>query len=81
MSWSKNDAGQRNRMTLSFSRLAKSRVAAMRVLTDAASDVAVVREALRLYDFMLQQRAEGWSVRLVKGDVAKKVILMTGAKL
>lgn len=81
VSWSKSDSGSLTRLCMSFSKLAKSRVAAMRVLTDAKNDVAVIRDALRLYDYVLQQRAEGWSLRLVKDDTAKEIVLMATGEM
>lgn len=61
-------------MMLSFSPAAMEKVYEMCARTKLDRN-NVVRNALRLYEWYLDQMAEGWKIHLVKDDVVKEVKL------
>jgi hypothetical protein len=66
----------RRRVQIDFSRTAYSRLDSIRERSEAQSNAETVRNALRLYDWFLRQRDEGYEVRLVKGDEERAVELL-----
>ena len=66
----------RRRVQIDFSSTAFARLEGIREHSDAQSNAEVVRSALRLYDWFLRQRDEGYEVRLVKGDEERAVELL-----
>ncbi len=68
--------GGRRRVQIDFSRAAYDRLESIRERSEAQSNAETVRNALRLYDWFLRQREEGYEVRLVKGDEERAVELL-----
>ena len=66
----------RKRVQIDFSPTAYARLDAIRERSEAHSNAETVRNALRLYDWFLRQRDEGYEVRLVKGDEERAVELL-----
>jgi len=66
----------RRRVQIDFSPTAYVRLEAIRERSEAQSNTEAVRNALRLYDWFLRQRDEGYEVRLVKGDEERAVELL-----
>jgi hypothetical protein len=66
----------RRRVQIDFSPAAYSRLDSIRERSDAQSNAETVRNALRLYDWFLRQREDGYEVRLVKGDEERAVELL-----
>ena len=69
------DGQGRRRVQIDFSPAAYARLDSIRERSDAQSNAETVRNALRLYDWFLRQREEGYEVRLVKGDEERAVEL------
>ena len=70
------DGQGRRRVQIDFSPAAYARLDSIRERSDAQSNAETVRNALRLYDWFLRQREEGYEVRLVKGDEERAVELL-----
>ena len=66
----------RRRVQIDFSSTAFARLEGIRERSEAQSNAEAVRNALRLYDWFLRQREEGYEVRLVKGDEERAVELL-----
>lgn len=66
----------RRRVQIDFSPAAYARLDSIRERSDAQSNAETVRNALRLYDWFLRQRDDGYEVRLVKGDEERAVELL-----
>ncbi len=66
----------RRRVQIDFSPAAYSRLDSIRERSEAQSNAEAVRNALRLLDWFLRQRDEGYEVRLVKGDEERAVELL-----
>jgi hypothetical protein len=66
----------RRRVQIDFSPAAYARLDSIRERSEAQSNAETVRNALRLYDWFLRQREEGYEVRLVKGDEERAVELL-----
>lgn len=66
----------RRRVQIDFSPAAYARLDSIRERSEAQSNAETVRNALRLYDWFLRQRDEGYEVRLVKGDEERAVELL-----
>lgn len=66
----------RKRVQIDFSPTAYARLETIRERSDANSNAETVRSALRLYDWFLRQKVEGYEVRLVKGDEERAVELL-----
>lgn len=66
----------RRRVQIDFSPAAYARLEAIRERSDSQSNAETVRNALRLFDWFLKQREEGFEVRLVKGDEERAVELL-----
>jgi len=63
----------RRRLQLDFSPEAFDRLALIRKKAGTTSNAELVRNALRLYDWYLDQRAEGYKLQVTKGGEAKHV--------
>ncbi|MCA9650066.1 MAG: hypothetical protein H6712_18190 [Myxococcales bacterium] len=70
------DRSGRRRVQIDFSPAAYARLESIRERGEAQSNAEAVRNALRLYDWFLRQREEGFEVRLVKGDEERAVELL-----
>lgn len=66
----------RRRVQIDFSPAAYARLDSIRERSEAQSNAETVRNALRLLDWFLRQRDEGYEVRLVKGDEERAVELL-----
>ncbi len=66
----------RRRVQIDFSPTAYARLDSIRERNEAQSNAETVRNALRLLDWFLRQRDEGYEVRLVKGDEERAVELL-----
>ena len=73
---SEREGQGRRRVQIDFSPAAYARLDSIRERSDAQSNAETVRNALRLYDWFLRQREEGYEVRLVKGDEERAVELL-----
>lgn len=61
------------RLQLDFSTAAFERLKAIVLKAGESSNADVVRNALRLYEWYLDRKQEGYSLQLVKGDTVKAV--------
>jgi hypothetical protein len=69
--------GERQRVQLDFSPEAYHRLGQIRNLADAKTNAEVVRNALRVYEWFLQQtKQEHYKIQLVKEDKVKEVELL-----
>jgi phage terminase large subunit-like protein len=63
----------RHRLQLDFSPEAYSRLLEVRRKSDARTNAEVVRNALRVYEWFLEQKQNKYKLQLVKGDTLKEV--------
>ena len=63
----------RHRLQLDFSPEAYSRLLELRRKSEARTNAEVVRNALRLYDWFLEQRNNNFRIQLVNDDLLKEV--------
>ncbi|MCY4576807.1 MAG: hypothetical protein OXC55_09490 [Chloroflexi bacterium] len=66
-------ASKRHRLQIDFSPEAHERLIRIRERSEAATNAEVVRNALRLYDWFLDQRARNSRLQLVEGDAVKEI--------
>ena len=66
----------RQRVQLEFTPEAFSRLRQIRDLANASTNAEVVRNALRVYEWFLTQRAEEYKLQLVKDNQVKEVELV-----
>jgi hypothetical protein len=64
---------RRHRLQLDFSTEAYERLLRIRDRSEATTNAEVVRNALRLYDWFLEQRSKDIRVQIVEGDLVKEV--------
>jgi hypothetical protein len=64
---------QRHRVQLDFSAQAYEKLVELRKKSDLKSNAEVVRNALRLYEWFLQQKREGYALQIVRNDEAKEI--------
>ena len=64
---------RRHRLQLDFSADAYERLLRIRDRSDAATNAEVVRNALRLYDWFLEQRSKDIRFQIVEDDLVKEV--------
>jgi len=64
------------RLQIYLSSEAYERLLAIRQLAEAHTNVEVIRNALRLYEWFLEQKKEGYKFHLVKDEKALEVELM-----
>ena len=65
----------RHRLQLDFSPEAFERLMMIRERSEARTNAEVVRNALRLYEWFLEQKDQDYRIQLVKDDTAKEVEL------
>lgn len=63
-----------HRIQFEFSPDAYERLNTLREVADASSYAQLVRDALRVYEWVLEQERQGYSIGLVKGDKLVKEI-------
>lgn len=59
---------ERHRLQLDFSHEAYERLLMIRELSEARTNAEVVRNALRLYEWFLEQKRKSYKLRLVRED-------------
>ena len=72
---SSRDSGgtKRHRLQLDFTAEAFERLMRIRRRSEAATNAEVVRNALRLYDWLLEQRSKGTSFQTVENGTIKEI--------
>lgn len=65
--------GEAKRIQFEFSPDALERLNKLKEKTDANSYAELVRNALRIYEWVIDQQDEGWEVALAKGDTVKTI--------
>jgi hypothetical protein len=63
----------RQRVQLELSPDASAQLRAMREMAGVKTTADATRNALRLLDWFLQRRREGWRLQLVRGEVVREV--------
>ena len=63
----------RHRLQIDFSPEAYERLMRIRERSEAATNAEVVRNALRLYDWFLDQRTRNSRLQMVEGDTVKEI--------
>ena len=66
----------RRRLQLDFSSEAYNKLQEIKTASDSKSNAEVIRNALRLYAWVLEQRAKNFDLQLVKGGVIKEVEIL-----
>ena len=66
----------RNRVQVDFTSEAYERLQQIKDMAGVKSNTETIRNALRLYDWYLQKRADNCQLLLAKGDVVKEVELL-----
>jgi hypothetical protein len=66
----------RQRVQLEFTPEAFERLRQIKILASATTNAEVVRNALRLYEWFLKQKADDYKFQLVKDNEAKEVELV-----
>ena len=73
----KTDAAEtvakRRRLQLDFSPEAYERLHRIREMSDASTNAEIVRNALRLYDWFLEQKQSGARLQVVRGDLVREI--------
>ena len=64
---------KRHRLQLDFSPEAFERLLRIKEMSDASTNAEVVRNALRLYDWFLDQKDKGRRLQLLEGKTVKEV--------
>ena len=72
----KGVAAKRHRLQLDFSPEAFERLHRIRARSDAATNAEVVRNALRLYDWFLEQKVGNARLQVVDGDTVKEIEIL-----
>jgi hypothetical protein len=60
-------------LVMEFAPSIVQRMHEIRRMSDATTHAELVKDALRLFDWFLLQRAAGWRLQLVRGDVVREV--------
>lgn len=68
-----NQQETRQRVQLEFTPDAMERLRQIRELASATTNAEVVRNALRVYEWFLKQKAEDYKFQLIKDDQVKEV--------
>jgi hypothetical protein len=71
-----NQQETRQRVQLEFTPDAMERLRQIRELASATTNAEVVRNALRVYEWFLKQKAEDYKFQLIKNDQVKEVELV-----
>jgi hypothetical protein len=66
--------GESKRIQFEFSPDALDRLNRMKEQTDASSYAELVRDALRVYEWVVQQDKAGYDIGLVKGETLVKTV-------
>jgi len=66
----------RHRLQLDFSSDAYGRLQEIRIASGCKTNADVVRNALRLYEWYLDQKRNGFSIQITKDDVLKEVEIL-----
>jgi hypothetical protein len=69
-------AGSRKRVQFDFSEEAYQRLEKLRSRTQKQSQAEVVRNSLRVYEWLLDQIEKGYAIQLTKGDFVKEVEIL-----
>jgi len=69
----KGAESQTKRVVIEFPGESHAKLLELKESSGAPTLADVVRRALKLFEFFLQQRREGWSIQLVKGDTVREV--------
>ena len=67
---------KKQRVAIEFSTEAFERLNQIREVAGASSNAEVIRDALRVYDFLLNNRKNGWAIHLVKDKYVKELELL-----
>ncbi len=62
-----------HRVQLDLSSEAFEKLTGIRQRAGAGTNAETIRNALRLYDWFLQKKSEGYSLQVAKGDTVKEV--------
>lgn len=62
------------RVTLYISEVAAQRLEAIKKKAKADDNAEVIRNALRVYEWHIEQAENGYEIGLVKGDVLEKTV-------
>ena len=73
---SKSNVAERNRLQLDFSPEAYSRLLQIREMAEARTNAEVVRNALRVYEWFLEQKKENARLQVVKDGTVKEIELL-----
>lgn len=65
----------RKRVYIDFTEQAFRRLSKIKLLAEATSNSELLRNAIRLYEWYLERRKEGYKICLMKNDVVKEVEL------
>jgi hypothetical protein len=66
-------APPQRRVVIEFGPTVVPRLDEIRRMSDAKTNADLVSDALRLFDWFLHQRAEGWRLQLVRDDIVREV--------
>jgi hypothetical protein len=66
----------RRRVQLDFSTEAYERLIQLRTKSEAKTNAEVVRNALRLYDWFLDQKRSGYKIQVTDGEVTREIELV-----
>jgi hypothetical protein len=66
--------GDSKRIQFEFSPEALDRLNRMRELTETSSYAELVRDSLRVYEWIIQQDKAGYDIGLIKGDTLVKTV-------
>lgn len=69
-------SGERQRVQLDFSPQAYQKLLHIREIADARSNAEVVRNALRIYEWFLDQKRANHKLQLVTDDSVKEIELL-----
>ena len=73
---SENRESSRHRLQLDFSPEAFRRLQEIRARADAKTNAEVIRNALRLYEWFLEQKRSGFRIQLVQDNLIKEVEIL-----
>jgi hypothetical protein len=78
MVMAKKTESEKIRITLDLTRTFYDRLEKLESLVGAESKSVVVRQALQLYEYVAQMRAQGCSFRVVDGDGREESVVFLG---
>ena len=71
-----NNEVERRRLQLDFSLEAHEQLEKLRKKAEYKTNAETVRNALRLLEWFLEQKRDGWRLQLVKGEAAKEIEIL-----